>query len=52
MWRALLSSGARYGIRPFGVEAQRMLRLEKGHIIVGQDTDGVDQRLEIEADGR
>ena len=26
---------------PFGVEAQRILRLEKGHIIVGQDTDGL-----------
>src|SRR5699024_10815991 len=25
----------------FGVEAQRILRLEKGHIIVGQDTDGL-----------
>ena len=29
------------GSRPFGVEAQRVLRLEKGHVIVGQDTDGV-----------
>lgn len=29
------------GVRPFGVEAQRLLRLEKGHIIVGQDTDGL-----------
>ena len=27
--------------RPFGVEAQRVLRLEKGHVIVGQDTDGL-----------
>src|SRR3712207_9042523 len=27
--------------RSFGVEAQRRLRLEKGHIIVGQDTDGL-----------
>ena len=26
---------------PFGVEAQRILRLEKGHLIVGQDTDGL-----------
>ena len=28
---------------PFGVEAQRILRLEKGHLIVGQDTDGLTQ---------
>ena len=32
--------------RPFGVEAQRLLRLEKGHIIVGQDTDGITTPLE------
>jgi sarcosine oxidase, subunit alpha len=47
VWRALLASGARFEIQPFGVEAQRMLRLEKGHIIVGQDTDGVTNALEI-----
>ena len=27
------------GIAPFGLEAQRILRLEKQHILVGQDTD-------------
>jgi sarcosine oxidase subunit alpha len=47
VWRALLAAGASRGIRPFGVEAQRMLRLEKGHIIIGQDTDGVTNALEI-----
>ena len=41
VWRAL-------GVKPFGVEAQRMLRLEKGHIIVGQDTDGVTNALELD----
>jgi sarcosine oxidase, subunit alpha len=49
LWRTLLASGARFGIQPFGVEAQRMLRLEKGHIIVGQDTDGLTNALEIQA---
>jgi sarcosine oxidase, subunit alpha len=49
LWRALLATGASYGIRPFGVEAQRMLRLEKGHLIVGQDTDGLTNALEIDA---
>ena len=29
--------GARH--QPFGIQAQRLLRLEKGHIIVSQDTD-------------
>ncbi len=41
LWDALLEAGREFGIRPFGVEAQRLLRLEKGHIIVGQDTDGL-----------
>ena len=49
LWRALLAAGTSQGIRPFGVEAQRMLRLEKGHLIVGQDTDGVTNALEINA---
>ncbi len=39
LWRALLSLGADLGIRPHGLEALMKLRLEKGHIIVGQDTD-------------
>ena len=39
-------AGSRVGIRPFGVEAQRLLRLEKGHIIIGQDTDGLTTPLE------
>jgi len=41
MWRALLAAGAEFGIQPFGVEAQRIMRLEKGHLIVTQDTDGL-----------
>ena len=36
-----MEAGEAHGIRPFGVEAQRLLRLEKSHIIVGQDTDGL-----------
>ncbi len=49
LWRALLAAGQGRGLRPFGVEAQRMLRLEKGHVIVGHDTDGVTSALEINA---
>jgi sarcosine oxidase, subunit alpha len=48
VWRALLASDSSTRVKPFGVEAQRMLRLEKGHIIVGQDTDGVTNALELE----
>ncbi len=46
VWSTLMEKGAQYGIRPFGVEAQRVLRLEKGHIIVGQDTDGLTNPFE------
>lgn len=41
LWGALMAAGAEFGITPFGVEAQRVLRLEKAHIIVGQDTDAL-----------
>jgi sarcosine oxidase subunit alpha len=49
VWRALYAAGAAQGLRPFGVEAQRVLRLEKGHLIVGQDTDGLTDPLEANA---
>jgi sarcosine oxidase subunit alpha len=35
LWDSLVAEGA----QPFGLEPQRVLRLEKGHVIVGQDTD-------------
>jgi sarcosine oxidase subunit alpha len=43
VWEALLDTGRDLGAAPFGVEAQRIMRLEKGHFIVGQDTDGLTQ---------
>ena len=46
LWDILMTAGQDFGIKPFGVEAQRILRLEKGHIIVGQDTDGLTNPLE------
>jgi sarcosine oxidase subunit alpha len=39
LWNAILIAGEAEGIRPFGLEPQRILRLQKQHIIVGQDTD-------------
>lgn len=41
LWNILLADAT-----AFGVEAQRLLRLEKGHVIVGQDTDGLTTPLE------
>ena len=39
LWRGLLELGKGLGVRPHGLEALLRLRLEKGHILVGQDTD-------------
>jgi sarcosine oxidase subunit alpha len=39
VWDMLLDAGERFGIRPFGLEAQNALRLEKGHIIIGQESE-------------
>jgi sarcosine oxidase, subunit alpha len=41
VWEAMLAQGAGLGILAFGLESQRILRLEKQHIIVGQDTDAL-----------
>ena len=48
LWDALMAAGAAHGIRPFGIEAQRILRLEKGHIIIGQDSDAMTFPHEID----
>ena len=47
LWDALMTAGSGFGIGPFGVEAQRLLRLEKGHLIVSQDTDGLTHPFEV-----
>ena len=39
LWRALLDLGGDLGILPHGLQALEQLRLEKGHILVGVDTD-------------
>ena len=46
MWDMLMDAGKEFDIAPFGLEAQRILRLEKKHIIVNQDTDSVSNPLE------
>jgi sarcosine oxidase, subunit alpha len=39
LWDGLMEAGAEYGMKPFGLEPQRLLRLQKMHILIGQDTD-------------
>ena len=50
MWQAIMDAGAEFGISPFGLEAQRILRLEKGHVIVGQDTDAISTPMDVGSD--
>ena len=46
VWDALFEAGKEWNATPFGLEPQRILRLEKMHILVGQDTDGESNPLE------
>jgi sarcosine oxidase subunit alpha len=46
VWNSILEAGAEFAVRPFGLEPQRILRLEKMHILVGQDTDSESNVLE------
>ena len=46
LWDAILQEGVDLGVKPFGLEPQRILRLEKMHVIVGQDTDSESNPLE------
>lgn len=40
LWDAFMRAGRKYGITPFGVEALMAMRIEKGFLHVGSDTDG------------
>ena len=48
VWDAIMEAGRPMAIAPFGVEAQRLLRLEKGHLIVSQDTDALTNPYEAD----
>ena len=39
VWEALMAAGAGHGIRPYGLEAMGIMRIEKGHI-AGPELDG------------
>jgi sarcosine oxidase subunit alpha len=39
LWNSLLDAGRDLDVRPHGLDALKLLRLEKGHILIGQDTD-------------
>ncbi len=46
VWEAILEAGREFSIAPFGLEAQRVLRMEKKHLLPGIDTDALSNPLE------
>lgn len=50
LWQSLTEMGTDLGLRPHGLEALQALRLEKGHVIIGMDTepDSSPRRLGME----
>ncbi len=47
LWDALLEAGREFNIKPFGQEAQFVLRLEKAHVIIGQETEARVNLLDV-----
>lgn len=47
VWQAAIDVGQSEGLRPFGTDAQRLLRLEMGHFLISHDTDGLTNPYEI-----
>jgi sarcosine oxidase subunit alpha len=39
VWNLLMEAGKEFGIRPFGAEAQNVLTLEKGRVLIGQTSE-------------
>ena len=50
IWNALMATGKDKGLRAFGSDTQRLLRLEMGHAMPGVDTDGLTNPFEMGAD--
>ena len=46
IWNYLIDEGKSFQLKPFGVETQRILRLEKGHLIPGTDSDALNSPYE------
>lgn len=46
VWNQLMQAGALFGLTAYGTDAQRLLRLEMGHHLIGHDTDGLTNPFE------
>ena len=47
LWEMVASAGREFNIRNFGVEAQNVLRMEKGHIILGVESEQRTNLLDV-----
>jgi sarcosine oxidase subunit alpha len=47
LWTELLKAGADFGVTPYGIETVMLLRLEKGFLHVGADTDGATSPADV-----
>ncbi|PID40158.1 MAG: glycine cleavage T protein (aminomethyl transferase) [Proteobacteria bacterium] len=47
VWEMLKEAGAEFGIQNFGVEAQNVLRMEKCHLILGQESEQRTNLLDV-----
>lgn len=50
LWDAIMASGAKYNVTPYGTETMHVLRAERGFIIVGQETDGTTTPIDLGMD--
>ena len=50
VWKSIMQAGESSGIRPFGTDAQRLLRLEMGHHLISHDTDGLTNPYEAHSE--
>lgn len=48
VWESIVGAGREAGLAPFGIEAQRILRLEKKHFLPGVDSDALSNPLEAD----
>jgi len=47
LWRELMATGKELGVVPYGVESLLLLRLEKGFLHIGVDTDGTTSPADV-----
>ncbi len=40
VWEAFIAAGQDLGLTPYGTEAMSILRIEKGHVVIGAEIDG------------